>query len=75
MYIISKIIFIERSILFEEQIHDLQLVEEENAKLLPLPKEDLGDDTESLCSDIYDIMYNINEHEESGLDLDPNEPP
>ena len=66
MPIISKRIFIEWSVWFEEPLHDLQLVEEETAKLLPLPEEDSRDDTGSLCSDIFDNMYDINEHEESG---------
>ena len=47
MDIISKRIFIERSVKFEELLHDLQLVEEETAKLLPLLEEDSGDNIES----------------------------
>ena len=50
-------------------------MEEETTKLLPLPKEYSGDDIESLCYDISNIMYDINEHEESVLDSNPNDPP
>ena len=63
MDIISKIIFIEKSVHFEDPLHDLQLVEEETVKLLPLLDEDSGDDTEILCSGIFYITYDINEHE------------
>ena len=63
MDIISKRIFIERRVKFEESLHDLQLVEEETAKFLPLPEEDSRDDTKSLCYNISDIVYDINEHE------------
>ena len=50
-------------------------MEEEIAKLLPLLEEDLGDDTQILCSDIFDIMYDINEHEESYFYSNPNDLP
>ena len=75
MDIRSKIIFIERSVWFEEPLLDLQLVEEETSKLLPLMEEDSGDDTGSLCSDFYDVMFDINGNEGSGLDSYPNDPP
>ena len=39
MDIRSKNIFIERSVWFEEPLQDLQLVEEETAKLLPISYE------------------------------------
>ena len=60
--IITKNIVIERSVHFEEPIQDLKLVEEEIAKLLPLFDEESGDESESLCSDILGVMYDINEH-------------
>ena len=75
MDIISKRIFIEISVRFEEPLHDVQLVEEETAKLLPLLEEYLGDDTKILCFDISDIISTINEHKELSSDSHPNEPP
>ena len=59
MNIKTKNILIEGSVCFEEPLQDLKLVEEETAKLLPLSNEDSGDESESLCSDISDVMYEI----------------
>ena len=56
-------IIIERIFRFKEPLQDLKLVEEETAKPLPLSDEDSGDENESLCYDISDDMYDINEHE------------
>ena len=63
MDIRSKNIFIERSVLFEEPLQDLQLVEEETAKRLHLSDEDSRDDNGSKCSDISYEMYDIIYHE------------
>ena len=62
MDIRSKNIFIERSVWFEEPLQDLQLVEEETAKPLPLSDEDYRDENESMFSDIFYVMYDISDN-------------
>ena len=66
MNIRTKKIFIEIIVLFEEPLQDLQLVEEETAKPLPLSDEDSRDENESMRSDISDVMFDISEHKISG---------
>ena len=67
MNIINKKIIIKRSVRFEESLQDLKLVAEETAKLLPLSNEDSGDENESLCYNISDIIYDISDNEKSGF--------
>ena len=49
-------------------------MQEETAKPLPLSDEDSGDENESLCSHISDLMYDIIENEISGCESDLNDP-
>ena len=52
-----KNILIERSVLFEEPLQDLQVVEKETAK--PLSNEDSGDENQIMFSDISDVISDI----------------
>ena len=74
MNIITKNLIIKRSVCFEEPLQDMKLVEEETAKSLPLSDEDSGDENESLCSNISDVMYDMSENDISGSESYPNEP-
>ena len=75
MDIIYKKRFIKRSVSFQEPLQDLQLVEEEIVKLLPLSNEDSRDENESICYDISNYMYYLSDNEELVSYSDPNDPP
>ena len=74
MNIKNEKVLIERTVCFEEALQDLKLVEEETAKPLPLSDEDSGDENESSCSNVLDVIYYISENEISGSESYPNDP-
>ena len=74
MNIITKNIFIERSIRFEETLQDVELVEEETAEIPSRSDGDSDDENASVSSDISDMISDISEHDISGYESYPNVP-
>ena len=66
MNIITKKIFIERSVRFEEPIQEVELVEENSAEIPSCSADQLGDESGSEGSDFADIISNISEENISG---------
>ena len=66
MNIKTKNILIDRSVLFEEPLQYLKLVEEETIEIPSLSAEDYGDENESVRYDISDMISDIIENEISG---------
>ena len=74
MNIITKNIFIERSIRFEEPLQDVELVEEETAEITSRSANDSDDENGSESYDISDIMSDFSEHNISISESDSNAP-
>ena len=60
--IITKQIFIERSVCFEEPLQEVELVEEETAEIPSCSADHSDDENGSEGSDISDLIYDISEH-------------
>ena len=70
----TKNIFIERSVRFEEPLQDVKLVEEEAAEIPSRSAEDSNDENASVSSDISYMMSDIRENDISCSESDPNVP-
>jgi len=74
MNIITKQIFIERSLRFEEPLQEVELVEEETTEIPSCSAYHSDDENGSEGSDISDIIFYISEHNISGSKSDSNVP-
>ena len=70
----TKQIFIERSVLFEEPLQNVELIEEETTKISSHSTNDSDDENGSVSSDFLDMMSDINEKYISGSESDSNFP-
>ena len=71
---ITKQVFIERSVRFEEPLQDVELVEEETAEIPSCSVDHSDDENGSEGSDILDIMSDISENNISGSESYSNHP-
>ena len=62
----SKQIFIERSVLFEEPLQEVELVKEKTVEIPSCSADHLDDESESEGYDIAYMMYDISEKHISG---------
>ena len=62
MNIITKHIFIERSVCCEEPLQEVELVEEETVEIPSCSVDHSDDENGSKGSDISDMISNISEH-------------
>ena len=67
MNIITKNIFIQISVCFEEPLQDVELVEEETIEISSRSADDSDDENGSMSSDFSYLMYDISENNISGL--------
>ena len=66
MIIITKWTFIERSVLFEEPLQEVELVEEETVEILSCSASHSDDENASVRFDISYLMSDISEHDITG---------